>query len=131
MDYRQAISIVIYPDTIFDYIEGRSFIFITTMKYKQLKFFKKELDMNYKSYKILAAQRLAVDPNALLNYLEYMGRVYVTTPDGQQHSWTYAELDRPAIPVAEKAQKGPGSPLELVKKPAEATIRVAKKKARK
>jgi YD repeat-containing protein len=52
--------------------------------------------MPYVSYLILAAQRLAIDPNAMLMYYENNGIVYATTPDGVQHTFTYAELDRPS-----------------------------------
>jgi hypothetical protein len=67
--------------------------------------------MPYVSYLILAAQRLAIDPNAMLMYYENNGIVYATTPDGVQHTFTYADLNRPsANAVAKTAQKGPGSP---------------------
>ena len=61
------------------------------------------------SYKILVAKRLAIDPNALLMYFETENFAIVTTPDGQQHSFSKSELDRPrpAIPVAKTPQKGP------------------------
>jgi hypothetical protein len=65
--------------------------------------------MTYISYKALLAKRLAVDPNELLIYFEHNGFAIATTPDGVQHSFTYAELDRPAIPVAKTGQKGVGS----------------------
>jgi hypothetical protein len=67
------------------------------------------------------AKRLAVDPNELLIYFEHNGYAIATTPDGVQHAFTYAELDRPSaiktdsgspdrsIPVAKTGQKGPGS----------------------
>ena len=67
----------------------------------------KDKTMTYVSYKILAAQRLAIDPNELLMYYENNGTVYVTTPDGVQHTYTYAELNRPE-------RKGPP---ETAKKP--------------
>jgi hypothetical protein len=77
--------------------------------------------MTYISYKALMAKRLAVDPNELLIYFEHNGYAIATTPDGVQHAFTYAELDRPSaiktdsgspdrsISVAEKGQKAPGS----------------------
>ena len=51
--------------------------------------------MAEQSYKILAAQRLAIDPNALLNYLEFYDHAICTTPDGRQHIFSFAELDHP------------------------------------
>ncbi|OGO41098.1 MAG: hypothetical protein A2Z04_01575 [Chloroflexi bacterium RBG_16_57_9] len=85
--------------------------------------------MTKSSYKILAAQRLAIDPNALLMYFELDDKAIVTTPDGVQHVFAFADLDRPKKPVgadqkvfstdgvspskkdAETPQKGPISPL--------------------
>jgi hypothetical protein len=79
--------------------------------------------MAEQSYKILAAQRLAIDPNALLMYLEFYDHAICTTPDGRQHIFSFAELDHPrnakkisssapsgSINIAETGQKGPGSP---------------------
>jgi len=57
--------------------------------------------MSYISYKALVAQRLAIDPNELLMYYENNGKVYATTPDGVQHSYTYEQLNRPAKKPAE------------------------------
>jgi hypothetical protein len=89
--------------------------------------------MTEQSYKILAAKRLAVDPNELIMFTEIGDRVLATTFDGQQHIFTKAELNRPAKinapaelaptkEVAEKALKGsdqgvraPGSPDRPVK----------------
>ncbi len=48
------------------------------------------------NYKSLAAKRLAIDPNALLMCMEYEGYVIVTTPDGEPHKFTFAELNKPA-----------------------------------
>jgi hypothetical protein len=67
--------------------------------------------MAEQSYKILAAKRLAVDPNALLNYFEFRDHVLVTTPDGHQHKFTFAELNRPpAKDIAKTGQNAGGSP---------------------
>jgi hypothetical protein len=61
--------------------------------------------MSEQSYKILAAKRLAIDPNELLMYFEFHDHVLVTTPDGHQHKFTFAELDRPrANDVAENGK---------------------------
>jgi hypothetical protein len=61
--------------------------------------------MTYISYKALVAKRLAVDPNELLIYFEHNGYAIATTPDGVQHAFTYAELDRPAA-----IKPDPGAP---------------------
>ena len=93
------------------------------------------------SYKILAAQRLAIDPNALLNYFEFHDHVLVTTPDGRQHKFSFAELNRPAkrpdpmitpeaIPVAKTAQTGPGSASAADHQVKAATNKVVKPKGR-
>ena len=108
--------------------------------------------MSYTSYKILAAQRLGLDPAELLSCYELRGRVLVTTPDGVQHIFTCETLDhpaplqtyndlvtkelaspqnlasKPAKKVAKKAPKGPGSPLFPPGQAAPEAIPVAKPK---
>jgi len=97
--------------------------------------------MTYISYKALVAKRLAVDPNELLIYFEHNGFAIATTPDGVQHAFTYAELDRPAakktdpgshdhsIPVANSENLGvdpaapaAGMPTKPTKKVAESDL---------
>lgn len=55
------------------------------------------------NYKLLAAKRLAIDPNALLFFLEADGKVFVTTPDGVGHAFTCKELTSPAVPASKPA----------------------------
>lgn len=65
--------------------------------------------MTEQSYKILAAKRLAIDPAEILMYFELEEHSFVTTPDGKQHIFSFADLRKPANKVAETAQKGAGS----------------------
>lgn len=51
--------------------------------------------MPHPPYKTLLAQRLAVDPNALLNYFELNNFAIGTAPDGKQHCISFYELDHP------------------------------------
>ena len=68
--------------------------------------------MSYISYKILAAQRLSINPAELLDFHETNSICYATTPDGVQHTFSYAELlAPPAKNVAVNAQKGSDPPL--------------------
>jgi hypothetical protein len=48
------------------------------------------------SYKILTAKRLGVNPAELLMYFETETFAVATTFDGRQHSFSKAELSRPA-----------------------------------
>ena len=82
------------------------------------------------SYKILLAKRLAVDPNALLNYFELGSFAIGTTPDGKQHAFSFYDLDhpKPAKEVAEKGILDLKKPSAADKTSAEPAKRVAKKK---
>jgi hypothetical protein len=98
--------------------------------------------MSQISYKILAAQRLAIDPNALLSYFEFHDHALCTTPDGRQYKFSFAELIRPAkktdnlvqpgsIPVAEKNNSGVSSAAASAQLNVSKTKKVAKPKPKK
>jgi len=82
--------------------------------------------MSYTSYKILAAQRLGLDPAELLSCYELRGTVLVTTPDGVQHIFSCEQLDRP-IPVQTQHL---ASPQHLASIPAKKVAKKAPKGAK-
>jgi hypothetical protein len=77
--------------------------------------------MTEPNYKSLAAQRLAIDPNALLNYFEFHDHVLCTTPDGRQHKFSFTDLRRPA-----PGRGGSSGELHPQTRPSDATKTVAR-----
>jgi hypothetical protein len=83
--------------------------------------------MAEQSYKILAAQRLAIDPNELLGFFEFRDHILVTTPDGRQHKFTFAELNRPQSPLQKSENLGVDRPGPAGARRPKDTKKVAKK----
>ena len=84
--------------------------------------------MTEQSYKILVAKRLAIDPNELLSYFEFHDHAICTTPDGRQHTFSYAELRQPQSTLQNPANSGVKTPPAAGTRSTKVTKKVAKPK---